>query len=107
MEAMRKLRKSMGSYADGASSKAMAASFMQPIEEAADASALMGETKPLPDGSTLSMDPVGDFQLAFGLPVRDTSGLQPWPHAAVRHQGEGSDSRSDHEDVGKKAERRE
>ena len=50
---------------------------MQPIEEAADASALMGETKPLPDGSTLSMDPVGDFQLAFGLPVRDTSGLQP------------------------------
>ena len=50
--------------------------FMAPIVEAADGG-VTGETRPLPDGSTLSMDAIGEFQLAFGLPVRDTSGLQP------------------------------
>jgi len=77
IEAMRKLRKSQGSYAEGASSMQMAASMMAPVSEADDAAAALGETRPLPDGSTLSMDPVGDFSLAFGLPVRDTSTLQP------------------------------
>jgi hypothetical protein len=42
---------------------------------------------PLPDGSTLDLAPVGSYNLAFGLPVRDTSEAAP----CRRHQADRSE----------------
>ncbi|KAL1502901.1 hypothetical protein AB1Y20_010974 [Prymnesium parvum] len=43
----------------------------------ADENHVMNETRPLPDGATLHDADVGEFNLGVGLPVRDTSNLQP------------------------------
>ena len=90
MEAMRKLRKG-GAFAEGAislsSSLTASATLagcgsaiegsMLSIAETPQAATVVQETGPLPDGSTLSMDAVGAFELAFGLSVRDTSTSTP------------------------------